>query len=248
MIDMHTHLDLYPDALEILKKVNKANIFTLAVTTSPRAWLATSRVFKDYNNIYVSVGLHPEIAERKADEIDLLIDIIKKTSFVGEVGLDGSQNFTRSLPLQEKIFDKVLQECEKQNGKIISIHSRGAVNKVLNLIEEHPKCGKPILHWFSGTYKELERAVLLGCWFSVNPKMCKTKKGISLIEKIPKSRLLPESDGPFVTINNKSLYPWEAISITREISLLWKCKENEVVMQFEKNLKSLLESKEISYE
>lgn len=248
MIDMHTHLDLYPDALKIVNKVNRNNVFTLAVTTSPRAWLATSRVFKEYGNIHVALGLHPEISERKADELDLLIDGIKKTRFIGEVGLDGSKDFARSLSLQEKIFENILHECEKQGGKIISIHSRGAVSKVLDLVEKYPKCGKPILHWFSGTHKELERAILLRCWFSVNPKMCKTSKGISLIEKIPKNRLLPESDGPFVTVEKKILYPWQAINVTSEISLLWNCKENEVVMQLEKNLKNLLQTKEIGYE
>ena len=60
MIDMHTHLDLYPDALKIIDKVNKINIFTLAVTTSPKAWLATSKVFEKYKNIYVSA--HNETA------------------------------------------------------------------------------------------------------------------------------------------------------------------------------------------
>ena len=82
MIDMHTHLDLYPDALKIIDKVNKINIFTLAVTTSPKAWLVTSKVFENYKNIYVSVGLHPEIVESKANEVDLLIDCIKNTNFV----------------------------------------------------------------------------------------------------------------------------------------------------------------------
>jgi TatD DNase family protein len=245
---MHTHLDLYPDALKILQKVNEENIFTLAVTTSPKAWLATSKVFKGYNNIYVSVGLHPEIVESKFNETDLLIDSIKKTNFVGEVGLDGSRNFSKSLPLQEKIFDKVLQECENQNGKIISIHSRGAVSKVLSLIEKYPKCGTPILHWFSGTHKELDYAISLDCWFSVNPKMCKSKKGLSLIEKIPKNRLLPESDGPFVVIDKKALYPWQAISITSDISRLWNCKEDDTVIQFEKNLENLLQGKEMNFE
>ena len=112
MIDMHTHLDLYPDALKIIDKVNEDNIFTLVVTTSPKAYLATSKVFKNYKNIHVSLGLHPEIAEAKANEVDSLINYIKNTSFVGEVGIDGSARFSKSLSLQTTIFERVLQECE----------------------------------------------------------------------------------------------------------------------------------------
>lgn len=244
MIDMHTHLDLYPDALKIIAKVNKDNIFTLAVTTSPRAWSATSKVFENYKNIYVSVGLHPEIVETKANEVNLLIDCIKNTNFVGEVGIDGSIRFSQTLSLQTSIFEQVLRECEAQNGKVISIHSRGAESNVLDLIEKYPKCGIPILHWFSGTIKELERATKLGCWFSVNQQMINTKKGLSLIEKMPMNRLLPESDGPFTMIDKKLIYPWEAINIINEISSLWNLREDDVLIQFKDNLKSLLNQTE----
>ena len=240
MIDMHTHLDLYPDALKIADKVDKENVFTLAVTTSPRAWIATSKVFEKYKNIYVSVGLHPEIVEAKANEVDLLIDCIKTSNFVGEVGIDGSKRFSKSITLQTSIFEKVLQECESQNGKIISIHSRAAESTVLNLLSKYPRCGTPILHWFSGKAKELETAIELGCWFSINPIMCNTKKGMSLIEKMPKNRILPESDGPFTSLDNKAIYPWEAINVANTLEKIWHCSYDDVVSQLKINLDTLL--------
>jgi len=192
MIDMHTHLDLYPDALNIIDRVNNENIFTLAVTTSPKAWLATSKVFEKYNNIYVSVGLHPEVAEAKINEVSLLIECVKNTNFIGEIGIDGSARFAKSLSLQTSIFEQVIHECEAQKGKIISIHSRAAESKVLDLLAKYPRCGSPILHWFSGGVKELEHAIKLGCWFSINPKMYKTKKGLLLIRKMTKNKIINE--------------------------------------------------------
>ncbi len=240
MIDMHTHLDLYPDALKIIDKVNKINIFTLAVTTSPKAWLVTSKVFENYKNIYVSVGLHPEIVESKANEVDLLIDCIKNTNFVGEVGIDGSTRFSKSLLLQTRIFERVLQECEIQKGKIISIHSRGAESEVLTLLKNYTNCGTPILHWFSGKIKELEEAISLGCWFSINPKMCNSKKGISIINKIPRNRILPESDGPFTVMRNKTIYPWEAINVVNTLMEIWQCNHDDVISQLKINLDTLL--------
>lgn len=240
MIDIHTHLDLYPDALNIINKVNKDNIFTLAVTTSPKAWLATSKVFESYKNIYVSVGLHPEVVESKASEVSLLIDCIKNTNFIGEVGIDGSAKFVKSILLQTSIFEQVLHECETQNGKIISIHSRGAESEVLDLIAKYPRCGTPILHWFSGRVKDLEYAIELECWFSVNPKMCKTKKGLALISKIPKNRILPESDGPFVVVDKKVLYPWKAVSIATTLAKVWNCNVDDVIVQLKTNLTILL--------
>ena len=240
MIDMHTHLDLYPDALKILDKVNKDNLFTLAVTTSPRAWVATSKVFEKYKNIHVSVGLHPEIVEAKANELDLLIECIKTTNFVGEVGVDGSNRFSKSLSLQTRIFERVLQECETQNGKIISIHSRGAESTVLNLLSQYPNCGTAILHWFTGKVGELEKAIELDCWFSINPTMCNTQKGLSLIAKMPKNRILPESDGPFTTVKNNIVYPWEAINIVSTLEKIWQCNHSDIILQLKINLNTIL--------
>ncbi|MDD2781354.1 Qat anti-phage system TatD family nuclease QatD [Sulfuricurvum sp.] len=242
MIDMHTHLDLYPDALKILDKVNKDNLFTLAVTTSPRAWVATSKVFEKYKNIHVSVGLHPEIVEVKANELDLLIECIKITNFVGEVGIDGSNRFSKSLSLQTRIFERVLQECESQNGKIISIHTRGAEATVLNLLSKYPNCGIPILHWFTGKVSELEHAIELDCWFSINPSMCKTQRGLSLIAKMPKNRILPESDGPFATVKNNTIYPWEAINVASALEKIWQCRNTDVILQLQTNLNTILEA------
>ena len=54
-----------------------------------------------------------------------------------------------------------------------------------------------ILHWFTGTMGELKRAVEMGCYFSINPRMFKTKSGIEIIKKIPIECVLLESDAPF---------------------------------------------------
>ena len=61
MIDFHCHLDLYENSIKMLPVVADKNIFTLVVTTSPRAWQLTSQLFVGYENIHVAIGLHPEI-------------------------------------------------------------------------------------------------------------------------------------------------------------------------------------------
>ena len=101
MIDLHTHIDLYPCALNIVSRVNKENRFTLAVTTSPRAWLITSQIFEKYKNIKVALGLHPEVADQKFNELEILLSLIQKSNFIGEVGIDGSTKYSRILKIQE---------------------------------------------------------------------------------------------------------------------------------------------------
>lgn len=239
MIDLHTHLDLYPNALDILTRVNKENRFTLAVTTSPRAWVATSQVFKGHNNIKVALGLHPEVADQKFYELDLLLSSIHKSDFIGEVGIDGSARYSKTLDKQELIFDSTIRECEKVGGRIISIHSRGAASKILSIIRKYPNCGTPILHWFSGSIIELKEAVDMRCYFSVNSLMLKSKRGRDLASRIPSELVLPESDGPFATLNGKPIMPWEAINICYELSTIWNIPISDSKKQMMSNFERL---------
>lgn len=240
MIDLHTHLDLYPNALDILARVNQSNQFTLAVTTSPRAWLATSQIFKGYKNIKVAVGLHPEIAVEKYNELDMLLSSIQKSYFVGEVGIDGSTRYLKTLDKQELIFDSTVRECEKAGGRIISIHSRNAASKVLSILKKYPGCGNPVLHWFSGSITEMEEAVKMGCFFSVNPMMTSTKKGKDLISRIPPKLILPESDGPFASRKRNPVMPWEAMDVASDLSEIWSVQIQVVRKILLQNLNSLV--------
>lgn len=241
MIDLHTHLDLYPNALDILARVNKENRFTLAVTTSPRAWVATSQVFKGHENIKVALGLHPEVAEQKFNELDLLLSSIHKADFIGEVGIDGSARFSRTFDKQELIFDSTLRECEKAGGRIISIHSRSAASKILSIIRKYPNCGTPILHWFSGSIAELKEAIEMRCYFSVNSLMLKSKKGRDLTSRIPSELVLPESDGPFAVLNGKPIMPWEAMDVCFVLSDIWNVSHNEAEQMVLDNCKKIID-------
>lgn len=240
MIDFHCHLDLYQNSLALLPKVAERNIFTLVVTTSPRAWVKTSQIFAGYNNIKVAVGLHPEIVAKKANEEALLISFIPKSRFIGEVGIDGSSRYKETIPMQESIFYKVLIECEKCGGKIISIHSRNAASRVLDLVEKTCKNSTPVLHWFSGTIREAHRAVALGCWFSVGPAMVSGEKGRALLQELPLKRILPETDGPFAKHQDIPFMPWEAINISDTLASIWGTTKDKIYTQMQENLMSLI--------
>jgi len=243
MIDFHCHLDLYPDAVELLPTVAARNVFTLVVTTSPRAWQATSQVLAGYENIKVALGLHPEVIHKKAGERALLMSCISKTRFLGEVGLDGSRRHQESMPLQKSIFNEVLAECERLGGKILSIHSRNAASCVLDLLEQHCRDTTPVLHWFSGTVQQARRAVDLGCWFSVGPAMLRGAKGRAIMWQLPMERVLPETDGPFATRRSAPLMPWEAISIADDLASSWGMTKEKACLQIKRNLAVLIDNK-----
>lgn len=241
MIDFHCHLDLYPDAQTLVDQVATRNLFTLVVTTSPRAWRATSRVFAGRDNIKVALGMHPEIVCEKSSERGLLISSVAETCFIGEIGLDGSPQHQRTKDLQESIFTDVLVECERHGGRILSIHSRNAACRALDLIERHCQTSIPVLHWFSGTVEETRRAVTMRCWFSVGPAMIRGAKGRRILEELPTNRILPETDGPFAKNGATPYMPWEASSIASTFAAIWSETEGSIRNRFERNLATLLD-------
>jgi TatD DNase family protein len=46
LVDFHCHLDLFPNHGELFKACDREEIFTLAVTTTPRAWSENQRLAK----------------------------------------------------------------------------------------------------------------------------------------------------------------------------------------------------------
>ena len=240
MIDFHCHLDLYNDPMSLVKSVAQKNVFTLVVTTSPKAWKVTSRKFSGYKNIEVALGLHPEIVAKKINERDDLIRNIANVDFIGEVGIDGSKRYQNTLMLQKSLFDDILKECEKSEGKIISIHSRKAESDVLNLIQENCVKSKPVLHWFSGTKKEARRALELGCWFSIGPAMLNSNKGYEIVKVLPKNKVVPETDGPFAKIGYRPLMPGDAFIVVEKLASLWDISIEEVHGYMKTNLRDLL--------
>jgi TatD DNase family protein len=214
----------------------------LAITTSPRAWQKTKQVFAGIDCVQVALGLHPEILSSKMSEIDMLLSNICHCKYIGEVGIDGSEQYKSSYQAQKDLFREVALTAEKCGGKIISIHSRNATKDVLDIIEKDMANSVPILHWFSGTMKELERANAIGCWFSVSPAMLSGRKGKNLVSQMPLSRILPETDAPFTEKGGNPYMPWEALDIISTLKDILHLDIEYIKKELFSNLKRLVTS------
>lgn len=228
-MDFHCHLDLYPRAREIYKEASQRNEFTWLVTTSPKAFAASSRALEQSPAILITPGLHPEIAHERAAELQLLLEQIANAQAVGEVGLDGSARFKSHYEVQRHIFEAVIGRCAQLGGRTLSIHSRRAVKDVLATLDRHQGYGTAVLHWFSGTPAELKAAIAHGCWFSIGPAMFESANGRSLAAKMPRDRVVPESDGPFAKVAGSTVMPWCADEIAAQLSIFWSISAEETI-------------------
>jgi TatD DNase family protein len=239
MIDFHCHLDLYPDPGGVMQECIARNIYVLSVTTTPSAWKGTVALADKATRVRTALGLHPQIAHQRKGELPLFEQLLPDVKYVGEIGLDGGPEYKQYWPDQEFVFNKILSLCEQVGGRIMTIHSRRAATQVIEALEAYPGAGTPIMHWFSGSQKELARAIKLGCWFSVGPAMINGAKGRDLVAKMPRDRLLTETDGPFVQIDGQPAYPWDSNLVGKALASIWDVPEQNVEMQLLSNLRHL---------
>lgn len=240
MIDFHCHLDLFDDPRQVAADCEKAGIYVLSVTTTPKAWPKTAELAKGKRYIRTALGLHPELAHERFNEVSLLERLLDETRYIGEIGLDGSHAHRSHADVQLKVFERILTSAQDRGGRIYTIHSRGAADAVLTSLQKH-RCGPTaVLHWFSGSKSELKSAIALDCWFSVGPAMLRSERGRALAAQMPRGRVLTETDGPLARSGKRPLTPADARVAAAELADLWSMTEAEAAAQIRQNLKELL--------
>lgn len=241
MIDFHCHLDLYPDPHALALECISRNAYVLSVTNTPSAWRGTAGLVHGATRIRTALGLHPQLAHQRKGELPLFRELLPNVRYVGEIGLDGTPEYKRFWADQIQVFGEILEACAVGGGRILSVHSRGAAADVISMLDTRRSAGTPILHWFSGTRRELARAIEIGCWFSVGPAMLAGAKGRALAEAMPRDRVLTESDGPFAQVDGRSAVPWDTERALGVLAELWEESPDRVRERTIQNLRRLVE-------
>jgi TatD DNase family protein len=233
-LDTHCHIDLYPDPAGVVREMASRRCRGIAVTNAPFVFSHTKKLVAACPGLEPALGLHPELAVERSGELDLFRALLPQTRFVGEVGLDYVTRDQQVRALQRRIFGDILAACAEAGDKILTIHSRRAVSDVITAIGDKFR-GRAILHWFSGTLKELDRAQSFGFCFSVNPSMTGNKSGQALIRQMDSSRVLTETDGPFLQVRGVAAKPWQVTECHSFLASLWGCTPAEAAVRVNEN-------------
>lgn len=225
-VDTHCHVDLYPDAGPILAEAESRRVLVVAVTNVPSVFFHTQKLSERCPYLLPAVGLHPELVATHALELDRILPLLEQTRFVGEVGLDYVTTDQGLRARQRDVFGKILDRCSTLGGKVITVHSRRAAGDVIAAVGEGFN-GSVILHWFSGTLREAERALGIGCYFSVNTAMLSGKSSSQLLAALPKERVLTETDGPFVGSGKSPATPAHTARVVSHLATVWRVTEME---------------------
>ena len=204
--DAHVHANLMDSPLNIARSSNEAELGLFTCGVTPHDYLELAPQLTQ-NNIRVGLGAHPwYISDGRVTEkdIELLLELMGETPYIGEIGLDFSSRYCVDglQELQVKAFTQICARAAElsrnSQPRVLSMHTVRSVDAVLDILEQTGAAQAciPIIHWFSGSSNELQRAIKLGCWFSVGEMSLKTKRGREYAKVYPKDKLLTETDLP----------------------------------------------------
>ena len=155
MIDTHCHLgkDDYDDIEEVINHME--NNIMIVSTASPTEIKDVVSLCEKYNNIYGTIGIHPEFADTYTKEdLKELEKYLKHTKIVGlgEVGLD--YHYTKdNKEKQQELFIKQINLANLYYKPLV-IHSRDALEDTYNILDKYKDNDlKGVMHCFSGDVK-----------------------------------------------------------------------------------------------
>jgi len=229
MVDTHCHVFLedYPDIDDVIKRMDNNIIIVSGVDDASNKEVL--ELCSRYDNVYGTLGIHPESASDKYD-LDFVSNHINdpKIVAVGEIGLD--YYYTKdNRDAQIDLFCKQI-EIAISNNKPIVVHSRDAISDTYDIIKKYDIGCKTDIHCFSSSLEMAREFIKLGCKLGIGGVLTfkNSSKLKEVVDGVDISNLLLETDSPYMTpvpFRGKRNEPYnikyvaEAISDIKGISL-----------------------------
>ena len=247
-VDTHCHLDderFNEDRAEVLKRIEEKMEFVVNVGFD----LPSSKTSVEYSNtypfIYSAIGVHPTSISEYSDEVEQqLIELSqnKKVVAIGEIGLDYYW-MEDEKEIQKEGFRKQMRLAEKLNLPVI-IHSRDAMADTIEILNEFPNV-RGIVHCYSGSF-ESAMNIPSNYYFGIGGVLTfkNSKKTVEFVNKIDISKLVIETDSPYLTpvpFRGKRNEPIYTEYVVRKIAEIKNIPVEEVLRITTENAKKIYE-------
>ena len=231
LIDSHCHLDridLKPyqnDFSNFMTEVETHQIeHLLCISIDMESYPDMLKLVSDFNNISVTVGVHPNVQHCTDPSVDELITLgeAKKVIGIGETGLDYFRS-EGDLAWQHQRFRNHINAA-KSIKKPLIIHTREAQEDTLRILKEEgaDEVGG-IIHCFTEDWEFAKKAMDLNFHISFSG-IITFKNAVSIkdvAKKIPSDRLLIETDSPYlapVPFRGRPNYPTYVRFVAEQIA------------------------------
>jgi TatD DNase family protein len=200
LVDAHSHVDRYDlvgeGALEsALEQIDRYRIFTISNSMDLASYERNLAIGEMCGLVMPIFGVHPWNAPKYAHRLEELRKAVEQSPMLGEIGLD--YYFVKDAseyPAQRRVFEFFLAAAKKQ-GKIVTLHTKGAEETVLELLERYD-IPLAIVHWYSGPLDILRELAARGVYFTVGVEVLYSEHIQTIAREIPLGQLLTETDNP----------------------------------------------------
>ena len=253
MIDTHTHIydeAFESDADDMVKRAMEAGVHRAFLPNVDASTVNAMRTFAARFPSFCSMmmGIHPtSIDANYAAEVAVFDNEMSAHSndyiAVGEIGLDLYWDKTY-LAEQKKVFEHQI-DVAIQLQKPICIHCREAFNEVVDSLKKfNPAQLHGVFHCFTGTPEMAQQIARLGDFYYGigGPSTYKNAKFINDIPQIPLSRILLETDAPYlppVPFRGKRNEPAYVVYVAQKLAEVYQISLHEVEKQTNQNVKTL---------
>lgn len=245
LVDSHCHLNFpeFSNNMDAVLQSMESNGVThaLCVSVTLDKFPEVLAVAEAHENIYASVGVHPDYEDMPAFTKEDLIDLAghPKVVAIGETGLDYFR-LTGDLEWQRERF-RLHIRAAIESGKPLIIHTRSAAEDTLRVMrEEGAKNIGGVMHCFTESREVAEAAMDMGFYISfsgiVTFKNAAALKEVA--QQVPLERMLVETDSPYlapVPYRGKTNQPAYVKHVAEEIARLRGISMEEVAQATTRN-------------
>jgi len=195
---------------EVISRMRKAGVGTICVGTGNQASKEAVGLANNYENIWASIGVHPDDSKEDFGE-DLFEELVKnkKVVCVGECGLDYHRNQENGeKERQKKLFRKQIEFALKRDLPLMlhvrpSRNSNDAHRDVLGVLERYKETyGEKLRgnsHFFASGTKIANRYFELGFTISFTGLITFVRDFDKVVKETSLDMLHIETDAPFVS-------------------------------------------------
>ena len=249
IFDTHAHYDdeqFDEDRDSLLCSMQEGGVGTIVNAGSDVAsWEDVRALTARYPFIYGAAGVHPDdVGELNEENFRRLRAVLQEEKMVavGEIGLDYYWD-NESHEVQKKWFIRQLELARELEMPVI-IHSREAAADTLQIMKEHARGLKGVIHCFSYSAEMAREYVKMGFFIGVGGVVTfkNSRKLKEVVEETPLEYLLLETDCPYlapVPNRGKRNSSLNLVYVAEQIAELKQLSYDEVVEQTEKNARRL---------
>lgn len=196
------------DLEEVLGRALDAGVETIiatgtSVAGSRRALEIAEQRRARSPRLFATAGIHPHDASQYGpDALVALRELCARPEVVavGECGLDFDRNFS-PRDAQLRCFEAQLELAAELQMPVF-LHERAAHDDLAAIVAKHrARIPRAVVHCFTGNGDELARYLELDLHIGITGWICDERRGThlrELVRRIPKDRLMLETDAPFI--------------------------------------------------